>query len=167
MQQTGFVKTALAWVLILNFLHFANFIPVAESASASSTVTIAVLEEISIQEETPLNFGEILAPVVGIQDFTVNLDGSTTPGPGTGSFNGGQSEGRVSFFGNDNAVFTISILLGSCQGFTATVALTEIRLPPGPLYTLDTTLNIGGTVSVPSDAGGSGFCEFTLSADYQ
>lgn len=166
MQKTRFAKTALAGFLMLNFMSTAMFIPLAESASASSTATIEVLEEISIQEDAALNFGNILAPLTGDQSFTVNLDGSPSPGPGSGDFLGGQNAGTASFFGNDNASFTILIIIGGCTGFTGTVTLTEILLPPGP-FTLDATLNIGGTVTLNSDASGSGFCTYTLSADYQ
>ena len=99
-------------------------------------------------------------------DFTVNLDGSPSPGPGSGNFVSPPQAGTVSFFGNDNASFTISTILGGCSGFTAgTLTLTEILLPPGP-FTLDATLNIGGTINVPSNARGSGTCEYTLIANY-
>ena len=116
MQKTRFAKITLFGFLVLFGLVFAKFVPVAEPASASSTATISVLEEISIQQDAALNFGQVLAPTSGSQIFTVNLDGS--PGPGSGDFLGGQNAGTVSFFGNDNASFTISIALGACQGFS-------------------------------------------------
>jgi uncharacterized protein DUF4402 len=170
MQKTGFAQITLAGFLVLFCLVFAKFVPVAEAASAISSATISVLEEISIQEEAALNFGQILAPTTGSQIFTVPFDGSPpSPGPGDGVFQGGQLTGAVSFFGNDNAPFTISIVIGGCSGFTAPVTLTEILITPGP-YTLDATLstaiNIGGTINVPSNASGSGFCTYTLNADY-
>jgi uncharacterized protein DUF4402 len=165
MQKTGFAQITLAGFLALFCLVFAKFVPVAKAASAVTDAKISVLEEISIQEDAALNFGQILAPTTGSQDFTVPFDGSPpTLGPGNGVFQGGQLTGAVSFMGNDNVSFTISIILGGCN-FTAPVTLTEILLTPGP-YTLDTSLSIGGTINVPSNASGSGFCTYTLSADY-
>ena len=74
----------------------------------------------------------------------------------------------MSFFGNDNAPFTISVGIDGCTGFTGTVTLlAPILLDPAPPYTFDVTVNYGGTITVDSNASGSGSCQYSVIADYE
>lgn len=128
------------------------------------TAAVELREVIKLTEQTPLNFGTIIPPSSGNQDFTIETNGnlSTT---GTGSFVSGQSAGAILATGEDVA-FSASALTLNGDGDCTVPGVTLNNVAPSSATTLDTTIAIGGVINVTSGVFGSGICKYTVTANY-
>jgi len=167
------LRSTRLWIIILGGLILAG-----EPAGAHPIrITAVTVPNVTVDQTAVLNFGQIAAPTnVASQDFTLNLNETTSQTGGDGTFlnDPARTLGQLALTGDFGTVL-ISILLtlvneGQCNASSGTltgkVVLKEVfgSQTSGVIPLL---VNVGGTLVVDQNTVGHVECFYTISVMLQ
>ncbi len=166
-----------AGILFFLALGWGTGVAAADPVTENFDAQGEFIQNLTISQNTQLDFGRIQAPTSGTQDFSVLATGGTaidsSPGGSGGVFIDGQITGQVTIAGEDGETFSITASPVECStvsgNFAVEAFMTEVLLDStgGTLVGGSDVVNVGGTLRIPSTTSGSGTCGYRVTADYQ
>jgi hypothetical protein len=141
----------------------------ANPASTSAIASVNLLQPISITQDFNLDFGKIIAPTSGFEEFTVNpTTNAMSESGGDGQAISGHSRGQYDIDGTDGVLYTLTTSFNGCPGSGGLLQLTGLTTDASLPTTLDDIdLHIGGTLKVQSGvAPGPYLCVYSIAAQY-
>ncbi len=162
---------------------------VAFAAPVTSTINtnIQVIAPLSISAGTPMNLGKVAKPSSGTQSYTLNTNGTITPGsPAASVVSASAVAGNHTITGSNSTNYKVTLTAGGAgvSGITITALRGDIasggtcaglpcNITGQSSATLSTgaTLTVGAAVSIDSTvvAGNynTGQLQYTISVDYE
>lgn len=135
-------------------------------AEFPTAAAMRILSLITISEDDNLDFGRIIPPISGTQDFEVGTDNSMTPGLGNGQAVDGHSRGQYDIMGTGGEFYTLTVQTGVCTNVNLVLAAVGSDAV-SPTTLNEVNLHIGGTLNVGSSVPpGSYTCNYVITAEY-
>ncbi len=159
-------------IIIVGLVLVSMIVSQAHAASDTGTGTVEILAAVTVTNTQGIDYGGIVAPSVGAQDFVMDpATGAVTPGAGDGAAYGSPAVASFTVTGNGSQAISVSAAV--------TTDFSDASLNLGTLTTAGDTVNIpgdgsgtitmGGTLSVTSGITGGTYSDaiVTLTVDYQ
>lgn len=147
------MKPAICVAVALVLLQEAS--PPAYATSATTTITLEVVQPAGITLDNGMDFGDLTAPTNGqASTFALACNGAvTTSGTGNGSYLNGGGAAEFAVHGSANSSFLISASLSQFSNSNLTLANAMISANPGGVYNSGATCDTQSK-TVTADASG-------------
>ena len=157
------------WLSFATLAALLGLVVQADSTTFSVDATVEIVEPISITEKLSLDFGLIVPPLTGVEDFVID--------PNSGAISVDESNGAQAVSGHQRAQFEIEgdngrqySLSVNSLGFCSDSALIldpDISDAVNAPRLLDETVFVGGTLEVGAAVGtGPQTCAYEVVANY-
>jgi preprotein translocase subunit SecG len=144
----------------------------ALAGSDTGTGTVAILEAVVVTNTAGIDFGDILPPTSGNQDFVMAAaTGAVTPGGGDGGAFGSPAAASFDVTGTANSAVSVSAVV-TTDFASASLTLSALTTN-GDTSTIAAdgsgTITVGGTLNVASGITANTYNDavITLTVDYQ
>ncbi len=137
--------------------------PQTETFQATSTI----LEQLDIEQKTPLAFGKIDKPSSASADYTISPLGVPSDNGDGGFIGATATAGSFDILGSNEPVTISTATAGTCNNAGVTLKNLLLSATSVTLVSGKANVTLGGTLEVTSGAAAQlTSCDFTLTAQY-